>query len=115
MSVDSNAPTGSQATTAPAAGAPRASRMGLVLSLTLLGLLLLLWIGLSLSTHTFLTEKNVTNLMRQGAMVAVIAMGETFVINTAGIELSVGAVVGFCSVAVAGMLTHGFGIPRPSP
>lgn len=95
---------------APPTQAPRGSRMGLVLSLTLLGLLLLLWIGLSLSTDTFLTEKNLTNLLRQGAMVAIIAVGQTFVIITAGIDLSVGAVVGFTSVIVAGLLVHGFSI-----
>ena len=93
-----------------AAAAPRASRMGLVLSLTLLGLLLLMWLALSLSTETFFTEKNLTNLLRQGAMVAIIAVGETFVIITAGIDLSVGAVVGFCSVMIAWLFLHGFGI-----
>ncbi|MCW6506715.1 ABC transporter permease [Lichenifustis flavocetrariae] len=98
------------ATAAPPSPAPRGSRMGLVLSLTLLGLLLLLWIGLSLSTTTFLTERNLSNLMRQGSMVAIIAVGQTFVIITAGIDLSVGAVVGFASVITALLMTHGFGI-----
>jgi ribose transport system permease protein len=81
-----------------------------VLSLTLLGLLLLLWIGLSVSTNTFLTERNISNLMRQGSMVAIIAVGQTFVIITAGIDLSVGAVVGFCSVITALLMVKGFGI-----
>ena len=97
-------------TPAPPAAAPRGSRMGLMLSLTLLGLLLLLCIGLTLSTNTFLTDKNITNLLRQGAMVAIIAVGQTFVIITAGIDLSVGAVVGFASVIVAWLLVHGFSI-----
>ena len=97
-------------TAAPPTKAPRGSRMGLVLSLTLLGLLLLLWIGLSLSTNTFLTDRNISNLMRQGSMVAIIAVGQTFVIITAGIDLSVGAVVGFTSVIVALLMTHGVGI-----
>ena len=98
------------ASAAPPTKAPRGSRMGLVLSLTLLGLLLLLWIGLSLSTNTFLTDRNISNLMRQGSMVAIIAVGQTFVIITAGIDLSVGAVVGFTSVIVALLMTHGVGI-----
>ncbi len=101
----------------PATGAPavgrrrRGIRMSLVLSLTLFGLLLLMGVALSLSTDTFLTERNLTNLMRQGAMVAIIAVGQTFVIITAGIDLSVGAVVGVSTVAVSLMLVHGFGIP----
>ena len=94
----------------PPAVVPRASRIGLVLSLTLLGLLLLMWLVLSFATDTFMTEKNIVNLLRQGAMVAIIAVGQTFVIITAGIDLSTGAVVGFASVAVAWLLVHGFGI-----
>ena len=43
-------------------------------------------------------------------MVAIIAVGQTFVIITAGIDLSVGAVVGFTSVIVALLMTHGVGI-----
>ena len=97
---------------APTAARPRRGpRMGLILSLTLLGLLLLMWIALSVSTTTFLTERNVSNLMRQGAMVAIIAVGQTFVIVTAGIDLSVGAVVGVSTVAVSLMMVHGFGVP----
>jgi ribose transport system permease protein len=37
-------------------------------------------------------------------------VGQTFVIITAGIDLSVGAVVGFASVIAALLMTHGFGI-----
>ena len=34
-------------------------------------------------------------------MIAILAVGQTFVIITGGIDLSVGAVVGFCTVIVA--------------
>ncbi|MDQ2805173.1 MAG: ABC transporter permease, partial [Pseudomonadota bacterium] len=80
------------------------SRINLLLSLTLLGLLVLLWAVLALSTRTFLTEINIINLMRQAYLVAILAVGQTFVIITAGIDLSVGAVVGFCSVILALLL-----------
>jgi len=79
-------------------------RMNLLLSLTLLGLLVLLWAVLALSTRMFLTEINVTNLMRQAYLVAILAVGQTFVIITGGIDLSVGAVIGFCSVILALLL-----------
>jgi len=78
--------------------------------LTLLGLLLLMCLVLSLSTKTFMTEGNITNLLRQGAMIAILAVGQTFVIITAGIDLSVGAIVGFTSVIAAWLLTHDFSI-----
>ncbi len=80
------------------------SRLNLLLNLTLLGLLVLLWFALSVSTRTFLTERNITNLMRQASLWAIIAVGQTFVIITAGIDLSVGAVVGFSGVVVALLL-----------
>ena len=86
-------------------------RLNVLLSLTLLGLLVLLWAALALSTRTFLTEINVTNLMRQAYLVAILAVGQTFVIITAGIDLSVGAVIGFCSVVLALMLKAQVAIP----
>jgi ribose transport system permease protein len=78
--------------------------VNLLLGLTLLGLLLLMWLALSFATNTFWTENNLTNLARQGAMIAILAIGETFVIITGGIDLSVGAIVGFCSMAIALLL-----------
>jgi ribose transport system permease protein len=78
--------------------------IGVLLSLTLLGLLALMWLALSLATPTFWTPTNIENLLRQGAMIAILAIGETFVIITAGIDLSVGAITGFASLIVALLL-----------
>jgi ribose transport system permease protein len=78
--------------------------IGVLLSLTLLGLLALMWFALSMATHTFWTTNNIENLLRQGAMIAILAIGETFVIITAGIDLSVGAITGFASLIVALLL-----------
>jgi ribose transport system permease protein len=89
---------------------PRAG-IDLLLSLTLLGLLLLMWLALALSTNTFFTENNLVNLMRQASLWAIIAVGQTFVIITAGIDLSVGAVVGFSGVVVAMALKADLPIP----
>jgi ribose transport system permease protein len=87
--------------------APRRS-FGFLLSLTLLGLLAVLWAALALATENFLTYANIINLLRQASLFAIIAIGQTFVIITAGIDLSVGAVVGLASVIVALFLTNGF-------
>jgi ribose transport system permease protein len=92
------------------AATKRRARIGTLLSLTLLVLLALLWIVLAFSTTSFWTYNNITNLLRQGAMTAILAIGETFVIITGGIDLSVGAVVGFTSVIIAWLLTHGYPI-----
>jgi ribose transport system permease protein len=92
------------------AATKRRARIGTLLSLTLLALLALLWVLLAFSTTSFWTYNNITNLLRQGAMTAILAIGETFVIITGGIDLSVGAVVGFTSVIIAWLLTHGYPI-----
>jgi ribose transport system permease protein len=75
--------------------------------LTLLALLVLLWIVLSLSTASFASGNNIANLLRQGSMIAIMAVGQTFVIITGGIDLSVGAVVGFATVIVALLINAG--------
>ena len=78
-----------------------------LLALTLLGLLVLLWAALAFATPNFLTERNIPNLLRQGSMIAILALGQTFVIITAGIDLSVGAIAGFCTVVIAMLLQAG--------
>ncbi|QND62525.1 ABC transporter permease [Mesorhizobium loti] len=78
--------------------------------LTLLALLVLLWIVLSVATPSFASGNNIANLLRQGSMIAIMAVGQTFVIITGGIDLSVGAVVGFATVVVAMMINAGFPI-----
>jgi ribose transport system permease protein len=93
-------------TTTESAPAPKRGT-NILLGLTLLGLLLALWLALGLSTHAFWTPNNISNLLRQGAMTAILAVGQTFVIITAGIDLSVGAIVGFTTVVIAGLLQAG--------
>ena len=83
--------------------------LNLLLGLTLLLLLMAMWFALSIETTTFWTGNNMANLLRQGAMIAILAIGETFVIITGGIDLSVGAIAGVISMAVAWLLTHDLG------
>lgn len=49
----------------------------------------------------FLTVGNFTNLLRDNAFLGIAAVGMTFVILSGGIDLSVGAVIGFTSILVA--------------
>ena len=67
----------------------------------------MLWIALSLAGPNFLTENNITNLMRQTSIAAIVAIGVMFTIVIAGIDLSVGSVVAFCGVAFAQLCRHG--------
>jgi ribose transport system permease protein len=108
MSVESKTGVEASDAAALAAATRNRARIGTLLSLTLLGLLALMWVALAFSTTSFWTPNNIANLLRQGSMTAILAIGETFVIITAGIDLSVGAVVGFASVIIAWLLTHDF-------
>src|SRR6185503_5331537 len=59
----------------------------------------------------FLAPDNVANIVRAVSETGIIAIGMTFVIITAGIDLSVGAVLGLSSVVTASMMiSGGFGL-----
>ena len=62
-----------------------------------------LWVALTIATPNFLTENNISNMMRQTSINAIIAVGVMCTIIIAGIDLSVGSVVAFCGVAFAQM------------
>ena len=49
----------------------------------------------------FLTIENVMNVLRQVAVVGILAVGATFVVISGGVDLSVGGVAALCSVVVA--------------
>lgn len=69
---------------------------------------LALWmIGMSLSSEHFLTMTNLLNVSRQSAPIIIIGVGMTFVMATAGIDLSVGSTVALVSVLTASFLTLG--------
>lgn len=55
----------------------------------------------TLSSKGFLDPNNLLNIIRQTAIIAVVAVSMTFVLGTAEIDLSVGAVAGLASVATA--------------
>ena len=80
-----------------------------------LGLLIVIAIGaivLSVFSPVFLSRLNIENLLFSSTIIAVIAIGESFVILVAGIDLSVGAVLALSSVLSVG-LVNDFGAPVP--
>lgn len=67
--------------------------------------LIILCIFLTIFTPHFLTIDNILNVGRQVSVTAIVAVGMTIVIVTAGIDLSVGSVVAFSGcVAALGMV-----------
>ncbi|HEX7317226.1 MAG TPA: ribose ABC transporter permease [Pyrinomonadaceae bacterium] len=73
----------------------------------LLGLVLVLW---ALTPH-FLTVSNLLNVAEQAAIIAIVAVGMTFVIITGGIDLSVGSVLAFAGVVMAEALHKDVPLP----
>jgi len=73
-------------------------------------LIVFMIIGALLSPH-FFTASNLLNVSRQMSIVGIASMGMTYVILTAGIDLSVGSILGFSAVAAAWMLSSG--VPWP--
>ena len=72
----------------------------------LLGLFLLCLV-LSLASPHFLTVDNLLNVLRQSAINAILALGQLVVIITAGIDLSIGSVVGLTIVILTLLMRHG--------
>lgn len=80
-------------------------RYGLIFSF------LLLCLALSLLSDRFLTIDNMVNVLRQGTINGIIAIGMTLVILTAGIDLSVGAILALSVVITADLLQRGTAVP----
>ncbi len=73
----------------------------------IIAIFLLVFFGFGLTTDRFLTTLNVANVLRQGAPLVIMAVGATFVLVAAGIDLSIGLVVSITGVATALVLKAG--------
>ncbi|AXE87451.1 ABC transporter permease [Streptomyces sp. Go-475] len=69
--------------------------------------LLLACVFFSLSTEQFLTGGNFSLIVQQVMVVGTLAIGQTLIILTAGIDLSCGAVMAFGSIVIAKMAAEG--------
>lgn len=66
-----------------------------------------LFIIMAIFAPNFLTFRNMTNVLRQVAIVGICAVGMTFVMLTGGIDLSVGAILGVSGVLTAILMVNG--------
>ena len=64
----------------------------------MLPVLVLLLVGFALASENFLTLQNLSIITQQASVNVVLAAGMTFVILTAGIDLSVGAILAASAV-----------------
>ena len=67
----------------------------------LLLILLLMGLVLSIVAEGFLTVDNIFNILKQTTLVTIIAAGQTFIITSGGIDLSVGYSMTLSSMILA--------------
>ncbi len=65
----------------------------------------------SLMNDRYLSLDNVMIMIKHAASYSILAIGVTFVILTAGIDLSVGSILGLCGMVAGGLIFKGFHIP----
>jgi len=100
--------TEAETTTVPAHRALVLRSRALVRDLWIGGVLLALIIAFSIDSPYFLTRANWLNTSSTATEVLLLAVGETFVICAGGIDLSVGAVLGFAGTAGAWVIATAF-------
>ncbi|BDC51165.1 sugar ABC transporter permease [Bryobacterales bacterium F-183] len=73
--------------------------------------LITLFVSLSIATPNFLTHLNLSTVVRQTAVINIIALGMTLIIVTSGIDLSVGAILALSGFLGAKAMEAGYSIP----
>jgi ribose/xylose/arabinose/galactoside ABC-type transport system permease subunit len=84
-----------------------------VRELSLLGVLLLIVLGTTLYNDRFLNSQNLRDISLNVALVAMLAVGQTIVVVSRNIDLSVGSVLGFTALAVGILFSDHPGISIP--
>lgn len=77
----------------------------------LLVVLLGMVFALAIVSDTFLTVRNFENILQQISVNVCLSIGMTLVILTGGIDLSVGSILAFSGVLMAGFIKNGIEIP----
>ena len=92
-------------------GLTQLKRLGRLRASGLIWVLLIMCVVAALISEAFLNPFNIINVLRQIALFGIVSVGMTFVILTAGIDLSVGSIVAVVAVTAAMLLDSGFPIP----
>ena len=72
---------------------------------TLATAILILFVLFSVTTDSFFSEYNLSNLLKQSAIVGVLSVGAMSIVLTGGIDLSAGSLTGMGALIVAIMMT----------
>lgn len=93
----------SLAESAPVGGTRQRTRE-IIAQVAIYVVLLILTAIATLISPAFLTPRNIANVLKQAASLGIAAVGQTFVILTGGIDLSVAAVIALMSVLAANLM-----------
>ena len=74
--------------------------------LILIFLIILLGVALSIANPAFLTMGNLMTLLQEAALYGIVALGMTFVLITAEIDISIGAIIAFTSMICINFLVR---------
>jgi ribose transport system permease protein len=94
------------ATAVPAENAVRRPNRTLIINGTFVLAFGILLVVASVTTDSFLTDDNLTNLLRQLVTTGLVALGMLMVILTGGIDLSVGSVAALTGIMAAGLTAN---------
>ena len=78
---------------------------------TITYLLVILVGGFSLLSKDFASPSNFSNLIGQASVLVIVSMGQLLAIMSAGIDLSVGSLIGLSGTVAATLLARGVGLP----
>lgn len=73
---------------------------------SLLLVVLIVGVIFSAGTKTFFSVENILNICKQVTLVTIVAAGQTFIITSGGIDLSVGSSLGLSSVIMSWLITR---------
>jgi ribose transport system permease protein len=110
MSAERKTADGAPAAQGPSTQVRRSALFRVVGRSGLLGVLVLLCIFAAVISPRFLQVANLINVLRQMSLYGIVSIGMTFVILTAGIDLSVGSTVGVVAIVITQILN---GTPLP--
>ena len=113
MSVQDAPATAPRATDAPVEDRHLVDRLLRVRELSLVGVLVVIVLATTLYNSRFVNSQNLRDISLNVAIVAMLAVGQTIVVVSRNIDLSVGSVMGFTALAVGALFADNPGIPIP--
>lgn len=113
MSVQDASATAAPAPAVPVEGRRLVDRLLRVRELSLVGVLAVIVLATTLYNGRFVNSQNLRDISLNVAIVAMLAVGQTIVVVSRNIDLSVGSVMGFTALAVGSLFADNPGIPIP--